>query len=265
MAPADAVPAAELRRSLTAPGSRPRLRAPHHTAACWKAKRRGSRFRLPERQRAAVLQPGDLLAQQFVSTLPVATSDFKRRRSSSPMSASRVFRQAAPPARKQSRHWARLAAATRYFREVDSRSAPRISSRMTETLRLSDHRPPPELADDCSRWAGILSFRTFCTVPNALSNRIPGRGRPSSLYYLHPPRSPAECAFARLTTCLSADLKTHVTPCQLGGKPLCEECGCMASAGMHGLANLKVGGLVPISAILNASIRVGGQLARPSR
>jgi pyruvate-formate lyase-activating enzyme len=83
--------------------------------------------------------------------------------------------------------------------------------------------------------------------------------------YRHPPRSPAECAFARLTTCLSADLQTHVTPCQLGGKPVCEECGCMASAGMHGLASLKLGGLVPISAILNASIRVGGRLARPPR
>ena len=80
--------------------------------------------------------------------------------------------------------------------------------------------------------------------------------------YRHPPRSPAECAFARLTTCLSADLKTHVTPCQLGGKPVCEECGCMASAGMHGLASLKLGGLVPISAILNASIRVGGRSAQ---
>src|SRR5438132_8944792 len=80
--------------------------------------------------------------------------------------------------------------------------------------------------------------------------------------YLHPPHSPAECPFARLTTCLSADLKTHVTPCQLGGKPVCEECGCMASAGMHGLASLKVGGLVPISAIFNASLRVGGRSAQ---
>ena len=76
--------------------------------------------------------------------------------------------------------------------------------------------------------------------------------------YRNPPRSPAECTFARLTTCLSADLKTHVIPCQFGGKPVCTECGCMASAGMHALASLKLGGLVPLSAILNASIRLGG-------
>jgi MoaA/NifB/PqqE/SkfB family radical SAM enzyme len=74
--------------------------------------------------------------------------------------------------------------------------------------------------------------------------------------YRNPPRSPEQCTFARVTTCLSADLKTRITPCQLGGKPVCEECGCIASAGMHGLASSKLGGLVPMSAILNASMRL---------
>jgi len=77
--------------------------------------------------------------------------------------------------------------------------------------------------------------------------------------YRDPPRSPEECTFARLTTCLSADLKTIVGPCQLGGEPACTECGCLASAGMHAVAGLKVGGLLPLSAILNASIRLGGR------
>jgi len=77
--------------------------------------------------------------------------------------------------------------------------------------------------------------------------------------YRRPPRSPGECTFARLTACLSADLKTPITPCQLGGRPVCAECGCMASAGMHALAGLKLGGLVPLSAILNTSLRLGGR------
>jgi len=77
--------------------------------------------------------------------------------------------------------------------------------------------------------------------------------------YRDPPRSPAECTFARLSTCLSADLKTVVSPCQLGGKPVCTECGCIASAGMHGVSNVKLGGIVPLSAILNASIRWGSR------
>jgi MoaA/NifB/PqqE/SkfB family radical SAM enzyme len=85
--------------------------------------------------------------------------------------------------------------------------------------------------------------------------------------YRNPPRSPKECTFARLSTCVSADLKTRIDPCQLGGKPVCAECGCLASAGMHALARLKLGGVIPLSAILNASIRVGsyGATAAPAQ
>jgi MoaA/NifB/PqqE/SkfB family radical SAM enzyme len=79
--------------------------------------------------------------------------------------------------------------------------------------------------------------------------------------YRHPPASPAECTFARVTTCLSADLKTRVVPCQLGGNPVCGECGCIASAGMHAVAGVKLGGVVPLFAILNASIRLGSRAA----
>jgi hypothetical protein len=83
--------------------------------------------------------------------------------------------------------------------------------------------------------------------------------------YRSPPRSPAECIFARLTTCLSADLTTRVSPCQFGGKPACTECGCIASAGMHALGGVKLGGILPLSAILNASLRVGGLGSHSSR
>jgi len=81
--------------------------------------------------------------------------------------------------------------------------------------------------------------------------------------YRSPPRSPQECTFARLTTCLSADLKTRVGPCQFGGQPVCTECGCMASAGMHAVGGIKLGGILPLSAILNTSLRVGGLAAAP--
>jgi hypothetical protein len=78
--------------------------------------------------------------------------------------------------------------------------------------------------------------------------------------YRHPPQSPAECTFARLTTCLSADLKTRISPCQFGGAPVCAECGCIASAAMHAIANHRLAGLIPVSSILNASMRLGGGL-----
>ena len=42
-------------------------------------------------------------------------------------------------------------------------------------------------------------------------------------------KNPSECVFARTTKTFSADLKTKITPCQLGGEPDCQQCGCIAS------------------------------------
>jgi MoaA/NifB/PqqE/SkfB family radical SAM enzyme len=75
--------------------------------------------------------------------------------------------------------------------------------------------------------------------------------------YTRPPASPANCMFAQLTTCLSADLSTQLTPCQFGGEPVCGECGCMASAGLAALGRYKLGGLVPVSSLYSLSKRFG--------
>ncbi len=77
------------------------------------------------------------------STLTFATTDFRRRFSSSSTSTSRLFRPASPLTRKRSRQAVSVDVVTRYFREVLSKSAPRNSSKMTDILRLADHRPPP--------------------------------------------------------------------------------------------------------------------------
>ena len=82
--------------------------------------------------------------------------------------------------------------------------------------------------------------------------------------YLRPPSNPAECLFARTTTCVSADLKTPINPCQLGGDPDCSRCGCLASAGMKAFGDLRLGGIVPVRAVYAASERFGG-LARNLR
>ncbi|HEX3879878.1 MAG TPA: radical SAM protein [Bryobacteraceae bacterium] len=110
----------------------------------------------------------------------------------------------------------------------------------------SDERLRPE--DRAVLFEELSAARTF---PKVHLPRLVLEG------YRNPARSPHECTFARLTTCISADLTTPVTPCQLGGKPVCQECGCIASAGMNGLASWKLGGLMPLSAILNASLAVG--------
>jgi MoaA/NifB/PqqE/SkfB family radical SAM enzyme len=95
----------------------------------------------------------------------------------------------------------------------------------------------------------------------AVSAAFPKVHLPASVLesYRNPPRSPEGCTFARVTTCLSADLTTRVSPCQLGGKPVCAECGCIASAGMNAVAAVRLGGLVPLSALLDVSLRVGAR------
>jgi sulfatase maturation enzyme AslB (radical SAM superfamily) len=72
-----------------------------------------------------------------------------------------------------------------------------------------------------------------------------------------PPRSPKDCVFALTTQTLSADLKTKIVPCQFGGNPDCSSCGCVASMGLAAIAAHKLGGIIPVGAIFNASVRIG--------
>lgn len=92
-----------------------------------------------------------------------------------------------------------------------------------------------------------------------LQERYPKLQTPAVLLdaYLDPPASPDECIFARTTECVSADLNTRITPCQFGGTPDCSSCGCMASAGLAAVGRHRLGGLIPIDALFNGSIRIG--------
>lgn len=73
----------------------------------------------------------------------------------------------------------------------------------------------------------------------------------------NPPASPRECAFAGLSTCFSPDLRTKVTPCQLGGAPDCSQCGCMAAAGIGAVAHYKLFGMIPLNVLVKGSEAVG--------
>ena len=75
--------------------------------------------------------------------------------------------------------------------------------------------------------------------------------------YLTPPASPESCVFSQTTKTISADLTTLIQPCQFGGDPDCGSCGCIASAGLKAIADHKLGGLIPINAIFQASIAIG--------
>lgn len=80
--------------------------------------------------------------------------------------------------------------------------------------------------------------------------------------FLSPPSSPDECVFARVTKTVSADLKTIVTPCQLGGNPDCSQCGCLGSMGLHAVADYPFPLGFRIRPIFNASDAIGGALRK---
>jgi MoaA/NifB/PqqE/SkfB family radical SAM enzyme len=80
--------------------------------------------------------------------------------------------------------------------------------------------------------------------------------------YANPPDSPDECVFARTTMSISADLTTKITPCQFGGAPDCQNCGCVASAGLAALGRYTVMGFIPVGALFTGSVRIGEQMRR---
>jgi hypothetical protein len=75
--------------------------------------------------------------------------------------------------------------------------------------------------------------------------------------YEEPPSSPDECVFAQTTTCVSADFKRPISPCQFGGNPDCSNCGCIASAGLGAIARHRLPGGLRVGAIFENSLKVG--------
>ena len=77
-----------------------------------------------------------------------------------------------------------------------------------------------------------------------------------------PPQSPRECVFARTTTCVSADFTHEIAPCQFGGTPDCENCGCIASAALGAVARHRLPGGLRVGAIFDRSLRIGDTVRR---
>lgn len=79
---------------------------------------------------------------------------------------------------------------------------------------------------------------------------------------LHPPASPKDCTFSRLSKNYSADLQTHVEPCVFGGNPDCSQCGCSASAAAQWISAKRLVGPLKGKHILQGSMLVGNAMAR---
>ena len=90
--------------------------------------------------------------------------------------------------------------------------------------------------------------------------------------FLHPPKNPDECLFAKMSANYSADFETRVEPCVFGGTPDCSQCGCAASSGLHWIRGIKVAGPVKVDNFIGTSVKIGlmmnrirSRAARPTR
>jgi len=121
--------------------------------------------------------------------------------------------------------------------------------------------------------AEILSpFQRFAVIAELkhLRTRYPILDLPDRVLHemQSPPTSPSECIFARTTEVISADLKTRITPCQFGGDPDCERCGCFASMGLAAVGHHRILGPVTAGHLFDISARMGrivGAIRKNSR
>jgi len=124
----------------------------------------------------------------------------------------------------------------------------------------------PQAGEQSAEKLTPANRRQVVEALRALGPRFPKLQMPAAVLdaYLAPPSSPADCIFAQTTDCVSADLETAIAPCQFGGSPDCENCGCMASAGLAAVGRYRLGGVLPVEALFKGSLRIG-QAARSLR
>jgi MoaA/NifB/PqqE/SkfB family radical SAM enzyme len=97
-----------------------------------------------------------------------------------------------------------------------------------------------------------------------LRGRFPKLRMPEGMIrvYAQPPRNPSECTFAQTTTCVSADFERQISPCQFGGNPDCDNCGCIASAGLDAVARHRLPGGLRVGTVFEQSLRIGQGVKR---
>lgn len=117
-----------------------------------------------------------------------------------------------------------------------------------------------ESAERLSRAQREFIARELPRLRTCFPKLLTGEGYAQAL--LHPPASPKDCTFSRLSKNVSADLRTHVEPCVFGGDPDCSQCGCSASAASHWIAEKRLLGPLRAKHIMLGSMRIGNLMAR---
>ncbi|MEO5922661.1 MAG: radical SAM protein [Bryobacteraceae bacterium] len=124
----------------------------------------------------------------------------------------------------------------------------------------------PQIGDDLPEILTKEERRHAVADLRVLRIKFPKIDMPEGMLnqFLKPPHSPEECVFAQTTQTVSADLTTQITPCQFGGTPDCDNCGCIASMALAAVAGHKLAGFIPVGAIFRASAKIGSMRKKPT-
>jgi len=117
---------------------------------------------------------------------------------------------------------------------------PQVGEQSPEMLTLADR-------EALARQLPSLALR----YPKLLFNEGLARA------FLHPPKNPGDCLFAKMSANYSADLGTRVEPCVFGGTPDCSQCGCAISSGLHWVRAIKLAGPVRVDHFVAGSVKIG--------
>jgi MoaA/NifB/PqqE/SkfB family radical SAM enzyme len=122
----------------------------------------------------------------------------------------------------------------------------------------------PQIGDQLAEMLTPAERALAITEMQQLRKRYPKLDMPAAVIqqFASPPQRPEDCVFAQTTETISADLLTKITPCQFGGKPDCQSCGCIASMGLASVAAHRLGGVIPVGAIFKASLKIGRMRAK---
>ena len=137
-------------------------------------------------------------------------------------------------------------------------------SEQSTTNRIWMSLYTPQIGEVSAEQLTVLDRRKVVEELLDLRTRYPKLDMANGLIevYAHPPKSPDECIFARVTKCISADFEKQITPCQFGGKPDCSNCGCIASAGLAAVGRHRLPGGFRVGRVFDVSLRVGSAVSK---
>ena len=147
-------------------------------------------------------------------------------------------------------------------------------SERPETNRIWVSVYTPQIGEQSPETLSSMDRETLARELPSLAKRYPkllfNEGLAGA--FLHPPKNPDDCLFAKMSANYSADFETRVEPCVFGGTPDCSQCGCAASSGLHWIRGVKVAGPVKIDHFISSSVKIGlmmnrirSRAARPTR